>query len=155
MKAVARRIPLSLYRRIHALVPLVCVDLVVIGHLRGKRYFLLVRRKNQPERGKWWFPGGRIFKNERLHAAALRKLKEETGLKGSVKAPLGIYEYFSRIGYFPGMSSHMLAVVYLAAVSARDKIALDFQSSDKKWFNKINPKWHPYLKEKLRAAGFK
>lgn len=155
MKAVAKQIPLSLYRRIHALVPLVCVDLVVVGRLRGTKSFLLVKRKNQPERGKWWFPGGRIFKNERLHVAALRKLKEETGLKGSIKAQLGIYEYFSRVGYFPKMSSHMLAVVYMVEVPARGNIMLDFQSSDKKWFDKIYPKWHPYLKEKLRAAGFK
>jgi 8-oxo-dGTP diphosphatase len=41
---------------------------------------LLVRRANPPDRGKWGFPGGRIEAGESIGAAALRELREETGL---------------------------------------------------------------------------
>src|SRR5271157_2141659 len=99
MKPVVSRVPVKLYRQMHRYLPILCVDLVVTD---GKR-FLLVRRVNQPERGRWWFPGGRVLKNERLIEVARRKLREETGLHPTSLKQLGIYEYFSKIGYFPGM----------------------------------------------------
>lgn len=37
-------------------------------------------RENQPEQGKWWFPGGRIHFGESRLDAARRKVKEECGL---------------------------------------------------------------------------
>ena len=41
---------------------------------------LLVRRANPPDAGRWGFPGGKIERGETLHQAALRELKEETGV---------------------------------------------------------------------------
>jgi 8-oxo-dGTP diphosphatase len=41
---------------------------------------LLVRRANPPDQGRWGFPGGRIQAGESIGAAALRELREETGL---------------------------------------------------------------------------
>lgn len=41
---------------------------------------LLVRRANPPDAGLWGFPGGKIEYGERLIQAALRELKEETGI---------------------------------------------------------------------------
>jgi bifunctional NMN adenylyltransferase/nudix hydrolase len=60
----------------------VTVDAVVIhsGHV------LLVRRRAEPGKGLWAFPGGFVDKNESLQAAVIRELREETGLK--VPAPV-------------------------------------------------------------------
>lgn len=44
------------------------------------REVLLVRRANPPDAGLWGFPGGKIEKGERLQDAALRELREETGV---------------------------------------------------------------------------
>lgn len=41
---------------------------------------LLVRRANPPDAGKWGFPGGKIARGERLEEAAVRELREETGV---------------------------------------------------------------------------
>jgi 8-oxo-dGTP diphosphatase len=48
--------------------------------LRGDEV-LLVRRRNPPNQGAWGYPGGRIEPGEPLATAALRELKEETGVE--------------------------------------------------------------------------
>lgn len=152
MQVVNSPIPRDLYRRIHKLLPLVCTDAVVVD--RSGKQFLFVRRKNKPQKGDWWFPGGRIFKNEKLREAVLRKVKQEAGLPAKIKKELGTYEFFSRTGYFKDTNTHMIAVVFLVEVNASKKVILDWQSSDSKWFTAINPRWHPYLKKYLKQAGF-
>ena len=153
MKVVNTPIPRDLYRKVHKLLPLVCTDAVVVD--RSHKRFLFVRRKNNPQKGDWWFPGGRIFKNEKLRETALRKIKQEVGLPAKIRRELGTYEFFSRTGYFKDTNSHMIVIVFLAEVNATRKVILDWQSSDSKWFTKINPRWHPYLKKYLKQAGFK
>ena len=44
---------------------------------------LLVRRANPPQPGHWGFPGGRVHWGEGLGPAAIRELKEETGIDGA------------------------------------------------------------------------
>jgi len=152
MKKLERRIPDNLYKKIHQSVPVACVD-VVVSDTRGN--FLLLRRKNQPEKGKWWFPGGRVLRGEKLEETALRKLNQETGLNGRVIRLLGVYDYFSRTGYFKGVPAHTIAIVYLVKASANRKIILDWQSDNSGWFRKINLGWPSYVKHFLKKAGFK
>lgn len=70
-------------------VTFVTVDAVVIqsGHV------LVIERKAHPGKGLWALPGGFVNQNERLEAASIRELIEETAikipvpiLKGSIKA---------------------------------------------------------------------
>jgi colanic acid biosynthesis protein WcaH len=149
LKPVTQNIPAPLFKKIRETVPVVCVDLLITS---GKE-FLLVRRLNKPEKNKWFFPGGRIYKNETLLAGAKRKLKEETGLSSSGLKLLGVYEFFAKDSVFPNVSTHTVDMVFLAPIEKK-KIKLDSQSSEGRWFTKIQKDFHPELKEYLEKVGF-
>src|SRR3989344_1167232 len=139
-KPIIKKISAGLYHKFHKLFPIICVDLIVKNG--GK--FLLVKRRSQPEKGKWWFPGGRVYKNETLEAAAKRKLKQETGLSAKGLKQVGIYEYFSSKGYFSDTNAHMVAVVYAVDVFPGRAVRLDNQSDNYCWFEKMDKNFHPY-----------
>jgi 8-oxo-dGTP diphosphatase len=63
--------------REHADVPIRCVGAVVLD---SDGRLLLVRRANDPGRGLWSLPGGRVEPGESDEAAVVREVREETGL---------------------------------------------------------------------------
>lgn len=54
---------------------------------------LLVKRANEPGRNKWSVPGGHLKLGESIYSAALRELKEETGIDGEAVGIINIDEY--------------------------------------------------------------
>jgi 8-oxo-dGTP diphosphatase len=72
------------------LAPLVGVGAVVVD--RGR--ILLVRRGREPLKGSWSLPGGLIEVGESLHAALIREVEEETGLRVE---PIELLELLDRI----------------------------------------------------------
>lgn len=121
-----RNIPEELYSRIRRIMPLVCVDLVVVN---GEGQLLMVRRKNEPAMGEWWFPGGRVLFGEARIDAARRKLREECGL-----AAERLQELFTAdcILHFAEESSHAVTTFYRADI--RDPlVSLDDQSVEYSW----------------------
>lgn len=58
----------------------VAVDLVVFSVQKGVLKVLLVRLLKSPFSGLWGLPGGLIHPSERLDEAAVRELREKTGL---------------------------------------------------------------------------
>ena len=52
---------------------------------------LLLRRGNQPRRGKWTFPGGYVDFGETVGTAARRETLEEVGMQVKLGDVLGIY----------------------------------------------------------------
>jgi 8-oxo-dGTP diphosphatase len=50
---------------------------------------LVIQRGRDPSRGRWSIPGGRLEPGEDRAAAALREVREETGLTVAVGAELG------------------------------------------------------------------
>lgn len=63
-----------------------CVGAVIT---RADGWLLLVRRGNEPGRGLWSLPGGRIEPGESEAAAVVREVREETGLTVAVGAQAG------------------------------------------------------------------
>jgi len=72
--------------------PLPAVVAFVTNEVDSK--ILLVKRSEEPAKGKWCLPGGFVEADENLEDATLRELYEETGIKG-------------KIGEFVGISSQM------------------------------------------------
>lgn len=48
---------------------------------KGEIKVLLIKRKNEPFKGKWALPGGAMYNNELINDAAKRELKEKTNLQ--------------------------------------------------------------------------
>lgn len=58
----------------------VSVDAVVLTARARRPHVLVVRRANEPFRGRWALPGGFVDPDEDLPEAAVRELREETGI---------------------------------------------------------------------------
>ena len=52
----------------------------------NNQYTVLIKRKNDPFKGYWALPGGRIQDGESLEDAVVREVKEETGLEIKIKS---------------------------------------------------------------------
>ena len=115
--------------------PAVTVDIVlytVAGALNDLRLqVLLVERGLTPFRGAWALPGGFVHENEDLHAAALRELAEETGIRDV------FLEQVAAVGT-PGRDprGHTVTVVYVALVPAgRHKLEPSGDARASRWFD--------------------
>lgn len=106
---VGTHLEADFYRRVIKVLPIVCVDVIV---KRGQQ-ILLVKRANEPLKGQWWVPGGRILKDETALNAVHRKVFDETGLSVSEVEFVGIYEESYETSAF-GVSSHCISLVFEA-----------------------------------------
>lgn len=73
--------------------PLISIDLIV-ENAHGE--FLLGKRLNRPAQGYWFVPGGRVQKDEPLHAAFERLTEAELGLRLLLSAAqfYGVWQHF-------------------------------------------------------------
>lgn len=72
---------------------------------KGYSEILLIQRKNAPGKGLWALPGGFINPNETLEQAALRELREETGIRADQVYRIPAEDGGApRTFYYPGRS---------------------------------------------------
>ena len=73
--------------------PLVSIDLCLVNEGR----ILLGKRANEPLKGEWFTPGGRIYKDETWQSALSRVVKVELGLdvlRVEDFALMGMWDHF-------------------------------------------------------------
>lgn len=96
--------------------PVPCVGVVC---LRGDSV-LLIRRGTPPRQGEWSLPGGRIEPGERAVDAALRELREETGVEAQITGLIDVVD-----GLFPEAGRHYVLIDYAARWVSGEPVAGD------------------------------
>eukprot|EP00586_Coscinodiscus_wailesii_P012462 CAMPEP_0172508106 /NCGR_PEP_ID=MMETSP1066-20121228/209216_1 /TAXON_ID=671091 /ORGANISM="Coscinodiscus wailesii, Strain CCMP2513" /LENGTH=262 /DNA_ID=CAMNT_0013285935 /DNA_START=102 /DNA_END=893 /DNA_ORIENTATION=+ len=94
-------LPAAFYRQMVQDCVVTCVDILLLRYnpATSQHETLLVFRADEPVKGVWWWPGGRMFKGETFFACAMRKLEQETGItaEGDGARPvqvLGVWNTF-------------------------------------------------------------
>ena len=104
---------------------MITVDAVI--EREGK--ILLIKRKNEPFKGAWAFPGGFVEYNESTEDAVIREVKEEASLDIAIKSILGVY---SKPGRDP--RGHVISICYVATASGDEKGGSD--ASEARFFRR-------------------
>ena len=71
-------------------------DVVLLDLVEGRLSVLMVKRAGEPYVGYWALPGGYMEIDETLEFAALRELREETGVEPRHIETLGVYDALDR-----------------------------------------------------------
>lgn len=111
--------------------PHLTVDCVVFGLDEEDLKILLIQRGYEPFKGSWAIPGGFVNASESLEEAALRELKEETGVENVFLEQLYTFGDVHR-----DPRRRIVTVAYYALVNLRDhtiKAATD--ASNAAWFS--------------------
>jgi len=108
---------------------------------------LLVKRGNEPDRGRWSLPGGRVEPGEQPQDAVVREVLEETGLAVDVVELVGRVERPRPDGGCYDIHDYAVSIVG-GTLSAGDDAA------DARWFTTgevVDVDLSPGLLEALRA----
>jgi 8-oxo-dGTP diphosphatase len=76
--------------------PIIAVLAVVLRPMGSETRALIVQRAQQPNAGRWGFPGGVLELGETVAQGAMRELKEETGVVAEAANFLDIHDAISR-----------------------------------------------------------
>jgi 8-oxo-dGTP diphosphatase len=113
--------------------PAVTVD-IVLFHRFQRLEVLLIKRRKEPFKDRWAFPGGFVDEHESLENAAARELQEETGLKGIKLKQIGA---FGDPGRDP--RGHTVSVVFAAVLEKRQEARAADDASDAQWHSARRP----------------
>ena len=130
--------------------PLVSIDLCLVCDDQ----LLLGKRNNDPLKGEWFTPGGRIHKNETWQDALLRIAEVELGLSGVAVgdfALMGMWDHFyNNSALDHNTSTHYVNLPHYAEFKSKPQIALDDQHGEFKWFDLSvvakDEKFHLYIR---------
>jgi mutator protein MutT len=102
--------------------PQIAVGAIVIDDGR----LLVVKRANDPGKGLWSLPGGRVEQGEFLEDALKREVREETGLEVEVGELAGILEV-------PGDELHYVILDYHALVTGSTDVRPGDDAAEVRW----------------------
>lgn len=141
-------IPTPLYSEIHKNMPITCVDVVVLV----EHQILMVRRKVEPVEGQWWFPGGRLLRNEPLLRAPARVVRDEVGIAILTPIFLSYAEtMFETDPFGHGLGTHTVNLVFAARTRAIDIMAMQLDANHSEAALRTPAEiyegdFHPYIK---------
>ena len=86
--------------------PKLAVDVLIADEKKG---ILLIKRRTDPFKGRYALPGGMVEYGEPVEKAAVREVKEETGLDVELEGILGVYSDPDR-----DPRGHTVSIVFFA-----------------------------------------
>ena len=101
--------------------PLIGVGVVL---LRGDA-ILLVQRGNEPNKGLWAVPGGKVKSGEKLEEAAAREIAEETGLQIQVGKVVWVGEHID--------DSHHIVLIDFEGTAIGGELSAADDAADIAW----------------------
>lgn len=137
--------PLYKNQGIHVITSLFTVD-------HGVVKVLLIKRKNEPYKGKWALVGGALYNNEDLLDGLKREIYEKSGIKD---IELYLVDVHGKVNRSPVM--RMVAVSYMGVIDINSVNVLKetVKTSDADWVNISLVKDLAYDHEEIIAAAFK
>lgn len=105
----------------------------VLGVIVRESQVLLVRRDNPPDAGFWGFPGGKIEAGETIEQAAVREVREETGLEVICQSQDALLEAFD-YDASGQLRYHYLLIPVICGWQGGDAVAAS-DVSDARWFD--------------------
>ena len=149
VKVQKEPIPKELYSQFLSNMPQVSIEIF----LEHEKEVLLAKRNNNPAKGKWFWPGGRLYKGEDFEEAVKRISKEELNVEVKMIGLLGVYNHFWETGKYNNSTTHTVNIVFhVNLLNNRSEIKLDEQHDDYIFTSKIRPKFHRYVKKYLRDS---
>ncbi len=109
--------------------PAVTADCVIFGFDGINIKVLLIRRGNDPHKGKWAFPGGFMEIDETAEQCARRELEEETGLKD-----VAVEQFYTFTDVNRDPRERVITVAHYALVKLSEVKAND-DADDAQWFS--------------------
>lgn len=113
----------------------ITTDAIIVLKEEQKNYVLLIKRKNEPYKDQWAFPGGFVDHKELVVNACQRELKEETRLD------LGL-EKFSFLNYYDSPQrdprSRTITFAFTAELDKRIEVKGNDDADEAQWFNLEN-----------------
>ena len=137
------------FKVVVASTPLVSIDLCLV---HGNK-LLLGLRQNEPLKGQWFTPGGRVVKNERWQDALERIAKVELGL-GLNHADcqlMGVWDHLYENGAVsPDISTHYVNLPHVCFFDELPALTMDEQHGQLEWhpLDRVasNDTYHQYMK---------
>lgn len=108
----------------------VTVDIVIFTIQAGVLKVLLVKRRIPPFPGQFAIPGGFVLENEDLDQAALRELREETGVSDVYLEQLYSFGKPDR-----DPRGRVVTVAYFALISADRKLKAGSDAAEAAWYS--------------------
>ncbi|HEX7463405.1 MAG TPA: NUDIX domain-containing protein [Actinomycetota bacterium] len=104
---------------------------VVYRHQGGDTEVTLAARRTRRGELVWGLPKGGIDEGETAEEAAIREVREETGLEAEIEAPLGVIRYFY---VWEGVRVRKAVRFFLMRATGGDVAAHDHEMEDVRWF---------------------